>query len=40
MAWRAMRGITHLCVHTMGLGLANAQEHVRALENFKKDVLG
>ena len=39
-AWRAMRGITHLCVNTMGLGLASPEEHVRTLERFKKDVLG
>ncbi len=39
-AWRAMRGITHLCVNTMGLGLTSADEHVRTLERFRKDVLG
>src|SRR5262249_18217200 len=39
-AWRAMRGITHFCVNTMGLGLARPEEHVRTLERFKKDVLG
>jgi probable F420-dependent oxidoreductase len=39
-AWRAMRGITHLCINTMGLGLPGPEEHVRALERFKKDVLG
>jgi probable F420-dependent oxidoreductase len=39
-AWRAMRGITHLCVNTMGLGLPGPDEHVRTLERFKKDVLG
>jgi alkanesulfonate monooxygenase SsuD/methylene tetrahydromethanopterin reductase-like flavin-dependent oxidoreductase (luciferase family) len=38
-AWRAMRGITHLCVNTMGLGLPSPEEHVRALERFKRDVL-
>jgi probable F420-dependent oxidoreductase len=38
-AWRAMRGITHLCVNTMGLGLPGPEEHVRTLERFKKDVL-
>ena len=38
-AWRAMRGITHLCVHTVGLGLKTAAEHVQALERFKKDLL-
>jgi probable F420-dependent oxidoreductase len=39
-AWRAMRGITHLCVNTMGLGLPGPEEHVRTLERFKRDVLG
>lgn len=39
-AWRAMRGITHLCVHTVGLGLKTSAEHVQALERFKKDLLG
>ena len=39
-AWRAMRGITHLCVNTMGLGLPSSGEHVRVLERFRKDVLG
>ena len=39
-AWRAMRGISHLCVNTMGLGLPGPEEHVRTLERFKKDVLG
>jgi probable F420-dependent oxidoreductase len=38
-AWRAMRGITHLCVHTVGLGLKSAAEHVQALERVKKDLL-
>jgi hypothetical protein len=35
-----MRGITHLCVHTAGLGLTSPGEHVKVLEQFKKDVLG
>lgn len=39
-AWRAMRGITHLCIHTVGLGLKTSAEHVQALERFKKDLLG
>jgi probable F420-dependent oxidoreductase len=39
-AWRAMRGITHLCVNTMGLGLPSPEEHVRTLERFKSAVLG
>lgn len=37
--WRAMRGITHLCIHTVGLGLNTADAHVRTLERFKKEVL-
>ena len=39
-AWRAMRGVTHLCVHTVGLGLKTPGEHVKALEDFKNDALG
>jgi len=39
VAWRAMRGITHLCIHTVGLGLKTADEHVKALERFKKEML-
>ena len=38
-AWRAMRGITHLCVNTMGLGLPGPEEHVRTLERFKREAL-
>ena len=38
--WRAMRGVTHLSIHTVGLGLKAPGEHVKALEDFKKDVLG
>ena len=39
-AWRAMRSITHLCVHTVGLDLTSPGDHVKALEQLKKDVLG
>jgi len=39
-AWRGMRGITHLCINTMGLGLPGPEEHVKMLERFKRDVLG
>jgi hypothetical protein len=39
-AWRSMSGITHLCVHTVGLGLENPAEHVRALEQLRNDVPG
>ncbi|MGH7316570.1 MAG: LLM class F420-dependent oxidoreductase [Candidatus Rokuibacteriota bacterium] len=38
-AWRAMRGITHLCIHTVGLGLKTPADHVQVLERFKKDLL-
>jgi probable F420-dependent oxidoreductase len=39
-AWRDMRGITHVSIHTVGLGLRSPAEHVQALERFKKDLLG
>lgn len=39
-AWRAMRGITHLCVHTAGLGLTSPRDHAKALEQFRNEVLG
>jgi alkanesulfonate monooxygenase SsuD/methylene tetrahydromethanopterin reductase-like flavin-dependent oxidoreductase (luciferase family) len=35
-AWRAMRGITHLCVHTVGLGLKKPEDHVEMLRRFKE----
>src|SRR6266850_41669 len=38
-AWRAMRGITHLCIHTVGVGLKTPKEHVKALEELKNDVI-
>ena len=38
-AWRKMQGISHLCIHTVGLGLKTPDEHVQALERFKKDLL-
>jgi len=34
-----MRGITHLCIHTAGMGLKSPDEHVKVLEQFRKDVL-
>jgi probable F420-dependent oxidoreductase len=37
-AWRTMRGITHLCVHTAGLGLAKPADHVETLRRFRKVV--
>jgi hypothetical protein len=36
--WRAMRGITHLCVHTAGLGLATPDDHVKTLRRFRETV--
>ncbi len=37
-AWRAMRGVSHLCVHTAGLGLAKPTDHVETLRRFRKVV--
>jgi probable F420-dependent oxidoreductase len=34
--WRAMRGITHLCVHTAGMGLAKPADHVETLRRFRQ----
>jgi probable F420-dependent oxidoreductase len=38
-AWRAMRGITHLCVDTMRLGLSKPEQHVETLRRFKETAL-
>ena len=38
-AWRKMQGISHLCIHTVGLGLKTPDDHAQALERFKKDLL-
>jgi hypothetical protein len=38
-AWRAMRGITHLCVDTMRLGLSKPEQHVETLRHFKETAL-
>jgi probable F420-dependent oxidoreductase len=35
-AWRAMRGISHLCVHTAGMGLGSPDEHVKTLRRFRE----
>jgi probable F420-dependent oxidoreductase len=37
-AWRAMRGVTHLCVHTAGMGLATPDDHVKTLRRFREAV--
>jgi probable F420-dependent oxidoreductase len=34
-AWRAMRGVTHISVNTMGLGSKTPAEHVTVLRRFK-----
>jgi probable F420-dependent oxidoreductase len=34
-AWQAMRSVTHLCVHTVGLGLETPDAHVEMLRRFK-----
>ena len=33
-AWRAMRGVTHVCIHTVGLGLKTPADHVETLRRF------
>jgi hypothetical protein len=37
-AWRRMRGITHLCVSTAGMGLAAPDDHVKTLRRFRETV--
>ncbi len=39
-AWRAMHGVTHLCVHTVGLGLKTPDDHVEMLRRFKEEAGG
>jgi probable F420-dependent oxidoreductase len=36
-AWRAMRGVTDLCVHTVGLGLKTPADHIEMLRRFRQD---
>jgi probable F420-dependent oxidoreductase len=36
-AWRAMRGVTHVCVHTVGLGLKTPADHVELLRRFRQE---
>lgn len=37
--WRTMRGITHLCIDTMRLGLTKPEQHIEALRRFKETAL-
>ena len=37
-AWRAMRGVSHLCVHTAGMGLAKPADHIETLRRFREVV--
>ena len=37
-AWRAMRGVSHLCIHTAGLGLSKPADHVETLRRFREAV--
>jgi len=37
-AWRAMQGISHLCVHTAGMGLKTPADHVQTLRRFREAV--
>lgn len=36
-AWRAMRGVTHTSIHTVGLGLKTPADHVETLRRFKAE---
>jgi len=36
-AWRAMRGVTHVSVHTVGLGLRAPAEHVELRRRFREE---
>jgi hypothetical protein len=38
-AWRAMRGITHLCVDTMRMGLTKPDQHIGTLRRFKETAI-
>ena len=35
-AWKAMRGVSDMSIHTVGLGLKTPDEHVRILEEVRK----
>jgi probable F420-dependent oxidoreductase len=37
-AWHAMRGISHLCVSTLNMGLAKPDDHVATLRRFRESV--
>jgi probable F420-dependent oxidoreductase len=37
--WRDL-GATHISVNTMGMGLASPDEHISAIERFKREVVG
>lgn len=37
-AWRKLRGVTHLCVNTMGMKLGTPADHVRMLGRFKESI--
>jgi probable F420-dependent oxidoreductase len=39
VAWRAMRGVTHVDVHTVGLGLKSPDAHIEMLRRFKETAL-
>jgi probable F420-dependent oxidoreductase len=38
-AWRALRGVTHLCVDTMRLGLSKPDQHIDTLRRLKEVAL-
>jgi alkanesulfonate monooxygenase SsuD/methylene tetrahydromethanopterin reductase-like flavin-dependent oxidoreductase (luciferase family) len=38
-AWRALRGVTHVCVHTVGLGLKTPADHIETLRRFRSEAV-
>lgn len=36
-AWRTMRGVTHLSIHTVGLGLKSPADHVETLRRLREE---
>lgn len=39
-AWRTMRGITHVCIDTMRMGLTKPDQHIQTLRRFKETAIG
>ena len=39
-AWRALRGVTHLCIDAMRLGLSKPEQRIETLRRFKEVAIG